>query len=655
MPLKWVKRTRRPEAESAGAAGQSPARRGWLDSLRSACLTRSNMAVAVDEERNHLAEELARARERIAELTRLQVELTGTVVRLTELASTDVLTGLNNRRRLDEALQANCSLAIRQNSTLSIIMLDVDWFKAYNDTYGHCAGDAVLCIVAQSLLRFSNDYDVAARIGGEEFALLLPTADESQALSRAEALRSAIESYNWAKRPVTASFGVATLDPDGGDPAHLLHQADRALYASKNRGRNRVTHWRELAGDVGVNEDSESGFSEAAPPARDGAAEDQAVAFSGDLPSSPSSQPSASASANPFDRFLYELRDGRKPCDDRRIALAAIQAGIEADIVFAWSIRNDEVLEIVGDDPPGAAWCLRVVEMLRAQLPQGGVWTNSGPKPIWSPGDHKSLASALCFASEQSHPIRIVAVRLGNAQPFTASEHRLAQLAWGLELEKNRHARVHVNLKETLFGTIRCLSTAIDAKDPYTRGHSERVARIAVRLGKEMGLSDGEGCDLYLAGLLHDVGKIGSRDEVLLKPSSLTAEEYSHIQNHPVVGERIVASVPRLAYLSPGIRGHHERLDGKGYPDGLAGEAIPLMARILAVADSCDAMMSHRRYRPGLSQARIEAIFRKGAGTQWDPRIVESFFSCRYEIYEVCERGLGKSVYVAVERAARGG
>jgi HD-GYP domain-containing protein (c-di-GMP phosphodiesterase class II) len=178
------------------------------------------------------------------------------------------------------------------------------------------------------------------------------------------------------------------------------------------------------------------------------------------------------------------------------------------------------------------------------------------------------------------------------------------------------------------------------------------VARIAVCLGKEMGLSGGDVSDLYRAGLLHDVGKIGSRDEVLFKPSALTPAEYLHIQKHVTVGERIVASVPRLAYLGPGVRGHHERIDGKGYPDGLSGDAIPRVARILSVADACDAMMSQRRYRPGLSQSKIEEIFRKGAGSQWDATIAEHFFACSYDVYAVCQRGLGQSVDMAIERAA---
>ena len=181
--------------------------------------------------------------------------------------------------------------------------------------------------------------------------------------------------------------------------------------------------------------------------------------------------------------------------------------------------------------------------------------------------------------------------------PLDESDFRIITVIWRLQARNNRNVRLYENLKETLFGVVRCLSTAIDAKDPYTCGHSERVARIAVRIGEEMGLSRGEINDLYLAGLLHDVGKIGIRDEVLFKPGPLTAAEFAHVREHPVTGERIISNVTRLAYLRPAVRGHHERFDGAGYPDGLAGEEIILPARILAVADSCDAMMSARRYR----------------------------------------------------------
>jgi HD-GYP domain-containing protein (c-di-GMP phosphodiesterase class II) len=263
--------------------------------------------------------------------------------------------------------------------------------------------------------------------------------------------------------------------------------------------------------------------------------------------------------------------------------------------------------------------------------------------------------TAIALPVQAPRPSWLVALRFREGLEFRSSELRVVRVIWQLQIDHDRHARFYDNLKDTLFGVVRCLSTAIDAKDTYTCGHSERVARIAVRLGEEMRLTRGEISDLYLAGLLHDVGKIGIRDDVLQKEGPLTPEEYLHMQEHPAIGERIIANVTRLAYLRPGVRGHHERFDGKGYPDRLAGEAIPQMARILAVADSCDAMMSIRRYRAALSPARIEAIFKEGAGTQWDPRIAEHFFNCRQELYAVCQRGLGQSLYMAVERAVSGG
>jgi HD-GYP domain-containing protein (c-di-GMP phosphodiesterase class II) len=304
---------------------------------------------------------------------------------------------------------------------------------------------------------------------------------------------------------------------------------------------------------------------------------------------------------------------------------------------------------------PSPQWCREVTRWLAALFPRGGLQRASenggsrdfpsGPIPL----------SAVILPVEHQRPAWMVVLSFDPEHPLDEADFRVITVIWRLQARTNRNVRLYENLKETLFGVVRCLSTAIDAKDPFTCGHSERVARIAVRLGEEMGLSRGEINDLYLAGLLHDVGKIGIRDEVLFKPGPLTAAEFAHVREHPVTGERIISNVTRLAYLRPAVRGHHERVDGTGYPDGLAGEAIILPARILAVADSCDAMMSARRYRAAFAPGRIEAIFAEGSGTQWDPKIVQCFFACRHELYEVCQRGLGPSVYMAVERAAGGG
>jgi HD-GYP domain-containing protein (c-di-GMP phosphodiesterase class II) len=206
------------------------------------------------------------------------------------------------------------------------------------------------------------------------------------------------------------------------------------------------------------------------------------------------------------------------------------------------------------------------------------------------------------------------------------------------------------SLHDTVSEFIHCLIATIDARDSYTAGHSERVARIALRLGRQMNLSEKLLGELYLAGLLHDIGKIGLRDTVLLKCGPLTGEESQHVKEHPVIGDRLLQRVRHLAHLRPGVRHHHERYDGLGYPDRLAGFAIPLQARILAVADSCDAMMTDRPYRKALTPAQIEEALCAGAGTQWDPILITHFWDCREDVHAIVAQGLGESVHSAVGR-----
>lgn len=200
------------------------------------------------------------------------------------------------------------------------------------------------------------------------------------------------------------------------------------------------------------------------------------------------------------------------------------------------------------------------------------------------------------------------------------------------------NAELYRQQAELLAGVIRALTSAIDAKDPYTCGHSDRVSRVAVRLGQQLGCDDEFLNRLYLSGLLHDVGKIGIDETVLRKPGRLTPAEYEHIKTHPDIGYNILKDVKKLTHLLPGVRHHHESWDGRGYPDGLAGEDIPLMARIIAVADSFDAMGSDRPYRKGMPDDKLDAIMQEGAGKQWDAKIVEAFFQVRSEVRQIAEK-----------------
>jgi len=356
-----------------------------------------------------------------------------------------------------------------------------------------------------------------------------------------------------------------------------------------------------------------------------------------------------------LDRFVSELERSRQGSGRFTAALTTICDSTNARLAFIYSDRVGRATEMVSPEPPSPEWCRELTHGLVAQFPRGGLWHAGDSEAEFDLPAGLIPHSAVILAVEPPRPTWIVAVSLDPYCPLDESDFRAITVICRLQARNDRNARLYENLKETLFGIVGCLSTAIDAKDPLTCGHSERVARIAVRIGEEMGLSRGEVSDLYLAGLLHDVGKIGIRDDVLFKRGPLTQEEIVHIKEHPIIGERIISNVSRLSYLRPAVRGHHERFDGTGYPDGLVGEAIPLTARILAVADSCDAMMSTRRYRDAVAEPRIEAIFAEGSGKQWDLRIVRYFFACRRELYAVCERGLGQSVYMAVERAADGG
>lgn len=181
--------------------------------------------------------------------------------------------------------------------------------------------------------------------------------------------------------------------------------------------------------------------------------------------------------------------------------------------------------------------------------------------------------------------------------------------------------------QELMLDSIRALAAAIDAKNPYTRGHSERVSQYAVAIGRHLGLNSGELQKLEIAAILHDVGKIGIEDRILLKPSALSDQEFAMMRGHVLKGAAIVSPIKRLREVLPGIRSHHENWAGGGYPDGLAGEEIPLMARIIAAADVFDAMTTHRPYQPAMVLDSVLARVRELSGTRLDPGVVEAFFA----------------------------
>jgi diguanylate cyclase (GGDEF)-like protein len=369
-------------------------------------------------------------------LADLRGRLEGLARRATSAARLDPLTGLLNRRTFQKQFELEVERSRRSERPVSVLVGDMDAFKAVNDQLGSEAGDAVLETLARDICKWKRRIDLAARTGGEEFALLLPESDERGAFLVAERLRRAVHrSFAESPVPITISFGVATFPDHGEEPLLLLRAADQALYAAKHLGKDRSV------------------------------------------------------------------------------------------------IYSSEVVEMLG--PRGAG-----VEMQLATV---------------------------------------------------------------------------VNLAE-----------ALDIRDSGTASHSQAVGRYAGLMAEELDLPEDRVERVRLAGILHDVGKIGICDAVLNKPGPLDDEEWQELRTHPEIAARLL-SRPEFDDLRSWILAHHERPDGDGYPNGLKGGDVPLEARILAVADAYEAMTEDRIYRPAIGEHAARAELVGGSGKQFDQVVVKAF------------------------------
>jgi len=201
----------------------------------------------------------------------------------------------------------------------------------------------------------------------------------------------------------------------------------------------------------------------------------------------------------------------------------------------------------------------------------------------------------------------------------------------GLHLE---NAGLFEDVNAMFLGTLEAITASIDAKDRYTCGHSRRVARLTRQLAEAIGLDAQTVQRMHIAGLVHDVGKIGVPENVLCKSGSLSEDEFGQVRRHPEIGWNILKDIPNFGDILPGVRHHHERWDGGGYPDGLAGEEIPLCARLITLADAFDAMCSTRTYRTAMDRTKVLDIIRDGAGSQFDPSLVSAFLSLDFGEWE---------------------
>ena len=218
-------------------------------------------------------------------------------------------------------------------------------------------------------------------------------------------------------------------------------------------------------------------------------------------------------------------------------------------------------------------------------------------------------------------------VRSEEREPFSPEKIRLSRSIGDQAASALYRVELFEQLEESYLETVLALANAVDAKDTYTAGHAGHLAEMALAIGRAMGMTEHDLESLRYGAILHDIGKIGVPDAILKKPSRLDPAEWEQMREHPSIGARILAPVPHLASAAQIVRHHHERYDGKGYPDGLAGAAIPLGARILTVVDSYSAITDRRVYKEARSHAEAVSELRKHAGTQFDPRVVDVFLA----------------------------
>jgi putative nucleotidyltransferase with HDIG domain len=264
-------------------------------------------------------------------------------------------------------------------------------------------------------------------------------------------------------------------------------------------------------------------------------------------------------------------------------------------------------------------------------------------------------AVGLAATSSIAFPVKVEGKRAGvlaclstGARPLTNSNVNLMRaLAAQISIVLTNNQLLQT-MRDFLLEVVTTLVSVIEAKDEYTRGHSERVQAMSLAVGEAMGLEPGLKEDLRWAAILHDIGKLGIPDTILRKPGKLTAEEFAEIKKHPDRGVEILKHLALLAHVLPAIRHHHERVDGRGYPGGLSGEAIPLLARIIAVGDTFDAITSTRAYRVAGSPAEALAEIERVAGTQLDAQIASIFVT-------MCRQDLGAAILAPLSQLGREG
>jgi diguanylate cyclase (GGDEF)-like protein len=495
----------------------------------------------------------------------------------------------------------------RTGRRLAIVLVDLDHFKQVNERQGHLVGDEVLRRVGRALREAVRPYDFVARYGGDEFAVVAVDAHENRAAEIGERaidrVGAALEEVLGANGGSHATAGVAEWT-HGGSPSDLVREADRALLYGKQEGvRGSAIRASTVPESFMLGRALDDGGPPEAAPTRDWPSDARREA-------EPLRKRTRQlALANQFGARLAEMTR----TDD--IVEAAVD---ELHNAFGYLVcavvgQSGELRAVRGER--AAVGATDVVErcLIERQPVLGGsrrgVPGSEVAVPIWTATE---LWGALDVQEKPSDAFEQADVRL--------LETVADQLGAAL-----RSAMLFEQLERAYLGTAEALGAALEAKDAQTAEHARSIVANAERVGRRLGMSEDEVRVLRYAAALHDIGKIAVPSNILNKPGPLTDDERRAIERHPVVGEQILRPVEFLEQVRPLVRHCHERWDGSGYPDGLAGDQIPLGARVILVCDAHDAMTRDRPYRPAMPPGVARAEIQSFAGVQFDRDVASAF------------------------------